>query len=238
MSLKEELICVLECLSIVLFFSYFFYRSIFPVVSIIIVFPFYRRYKKKYLSKKRIKALTLQFREMLNSLAGAISAGYSLENAVSEACKDMKELYGSSSYIVRELVSIETGLRNNQSIEKLFLLFGIRSSVEDIDQFAGVIAIGKRYGGNLNETMEEAISTIDEKISVEQEIDSMLKAKVYELKVMELVPFAIILYIEITSRNYFKNLYHTTVGVVIMTICMVLYLFAVYLAEKIIHIQV
>lgn len=190
------------------------------------------------MAEKRRKIITFQFREMLSSLSGTVTAGYSLENAVKEVCGDMKDLYGKNSFIVKELAVIEKGINNNQPVEQLFLYFGMRSGVEEIDQFAAVLAIGKHYGGAINEVMEDAIDTIDEKIAVKQEIDTMLQAKEYELRVMEIIPFAIILYIELTSRNYFKDLYHSLAGILIMTICLLVYLLAVYLAEKIIRIPI
>lgn len=238
MNLKEEMQSFLECLFFISVMSYFFYRSIIPIITVVPIYPFYRNIKKKRLAERRKKELSFQFKEMLNSMVSAISAGYSLENAVVEAYGDMKELYGKNSYIVNELYLIRKGILNNQAVEKLFLALGMRSHVEDIEELAMVMVIGKQYGGNLNELIREAIWTIDEKIALEKEIYTMLQAKRYQLKLMEAIPFAIILYIEITSKNYFKDLYQSILGNGIMTVCLLIYLWSVWLGIKILKIEI
>ena len=235
---REECLCLLECFAIIGIFSYFFYRSFLPVISFVIVYPFYRKWKKKKMAEKRMKEMAFQFKEMLELLLSAITTGCSLENAVLEVCHDMRELYGKNSDTVKELMIIKKGILNNQPVEELFVSWGVRSSIEDISQFAGVIAIGKLHGGNMNEIMVDAISTIGEKISLEKEIYTMLQAKRYELRIMEAVPFVIIYYIEITSKNYFRNMYHTAAGLFIMTVCLILYILAVFWGMKIMQIQI
>lgn len=238
MSLREEIRTILECFFCISFLSYFFYRSFLPLIVVIPIYPFYRSYKKKSLAENRKKELSFQFKEMLNSMVSALSAGFSLENAIVESYADMKELYGENSYIANELYIIRNGILNNQAVEKLFLTFGVRSHVEDIESLAMVMVIGKQHGGNLNELIREAIWTIDEKIGLEKEIYTMLQAKRYQLRVMEVIPFAIIFYIEMTSKNYFTDLYHTILGNVIMTICLLIYLCSVRMGKKILRIEI
>lgn len=238
MNLKDNVLCLLEILAILLFFSYFFYRTIYPLVSIFLIYPKYRKYKKEKLIEKRRQQLVVQFKDMLGSLSGALYAGYSLENAVKEAYMDMVKLHGKESYIVQELVVIMRGVRNNQPVEKLFLSFGKRSGIDDIDSFSQVIAIGKRSGGNINKIIQDAIQNVEEKITVEQEITTMLQQKKYELMIMKAIPFVMIFYIEMTSKNYFKGMYGSPCGVLVMTACLVVYLVAVNMANRIIEIKV
>lgn len=238
MSLKDNALCMLETVAILFFFSYFFYRAVYPLISIFFIYPRYRKYKKEKLIKKRRQQLVVQFKDMLGSLSGALCAGYSLENAVKESYTDMVKLHGKESYIVQELLVIMKGVRNNQAVEKLFLSFGKRSGIDDIDSFSQVIAIGKRSGGNINKIIQEAIQNIEEKITVEQEIKTMLQQKKYELMIMKGIPFVMIFYIEMTSKNYFKNMYESIGGVLVMTICLTIYLLAVKMANQIIEIRV
>lgn len=238
MSLKDNVLCLLEIVAILLFFSYFFYRTVYPLISIFLIYPTYRKYKKDKLIQKRRQQLVVQFKDMLGSLSGSLYAGYSLENAVKEAYMDMVKLHGRESYIVKELVVIMKGVRNNQPVEKLFLSFGKRSGIDDIDSFSQVIAIGKRSGGNINRIIQEAIQNIEEKITVEQEIETMLQQKKYELTIMKGIPFVIIFYIEMTSKNYFNSMYGSLGGVLVMTVCLMVYLLAVKMANQIIEIRV
>lgn len=238
MTRQDKVICLLEAVAILAFFSYFFYRSIYPMIFIFLVYPKYKKYKKKILAQKQRYELTLQFKDMLVSLSGALHAGYSMENAIKESYVDMVALHGKESYITGELLLIMKGISNNQPVEKMLLSFGRRSGVEDIENFAQIIAIGKQSGGNINRITHGAIHNIEEKISVEQEIKTMLQEKKYELMIMKAVPFVLIFYIELTSKNYFNSLYKTMGGALIMTICLVVYLLAVMWSDKVLGIDI
>ena len=55
---------------------------------------------------------------------------------------------------------------------------------------------------------------------------------------MNMVPFFIIFYISISSPGFFDVLYHNPFGIVLMSICMVVYMAAYLMSEKIVNISV
>ena len=71
-----------------------------------------------------------------------------------------------------------------------------------------------------------------------EEIDTMLRGKQYEQKIMRAVPLLILIYMDLTSPGFFSVLYGSLLGRAIMTGCLAVYLAALYLAEKISNIQV
>ena len=75
-------------------------------------------------------------------------------------------------------------------------------------------------------------------VSQEQEIQVMISAKKMEANVMSVVPFLIILYLDTTSAGFFDVLYHNPVGIVVMSVCLVVYLVAVLLMQKLMEINV
>ncbi len=161
-----------------------------------------------------------------------------MENAFRGAFEEMKGFYGEKSDIVKELAIIKRGLNNNAGLTGLIRDLANRSGIKDISDFAGVLYIGKQTGGNINRIMESYINVIDEKVAVMQEIDTMVSAKRFEQKIMNMVPFLIIFYIELTSPGFFESLYHNLAGVVIMTVALAVYVFSVYMSEKIVDIKV
>ena len=167
-----------------------------------------------------------------------LKAGYSVENAFREAKKDMDLLYGEKSLISRHFERICKGLKNNIPLEKLLFAFGQESQNTDIQEFAGVFAVAKRSGGNMTEIIGRSISVISQKVEVEKEIDVLISAKRMEARIMNVVPFFIIFYINLTSRGFFEPLYHNVFGIVLMTICMAVYIAAYLLSEKIVNISV
>lgn len=218
--------------------AYFFYRSLLACLFLLPVFVFFLQEKKKELAKKRRQELSVQFKDMIMSLSANQKAGYSVENAVREAYRDMVMLYGKDSYICQELSFIQKGLDNNVVLEQLFYHFGVRSHVPDILQFAQVFLIAKRNGGNMTEILAETAGTMEQKIEVDREIQVLISSKQMEQKIMNAVPFLIIFYISITSKGFFDVLYHNAAGIVIMTICLIVYFIAFRMSRQIVEIEV
>ncbi len=223
---------------VVLFFSWFFYRSLFAVLFLApLMIPFCRRMEivKK---EKRKEELTQQFKEALGSLITAQRAGYSAENSFRETYKEMEMLYGSTSAICRELLTVVRGMDAGISIEILMAEFGERSDIADIREFAATFAIARRSGGNMVEIMARTVSLLQDRMDVENEINVLVSAKKMEQKIMDVVPFAIVLYIGATSKDFFEPLYHNATGIAVMSVCLVVYLAAYALSEKIVSINI
>ncbi|MBE5844773.1 MAG: hypothetical protein E7302_11510 [Butyrivibrio sp.] len=190
--------------------------------------------------KKRIEnhELGVQFKDALMSVSTAQKAGYSIENSFAEAGKDMKLLYGKNSPICRELSKIELGIKNNIPIETMIKELGVTSKNKDIEEFAGVFLVAKRSGGNMTEIIERCVNVIGKRIAVENEIDVLIAAKRMEAQIMEVVPFGIIAYVGFTNPGFLNPLYGNPLGISVMTVCLVIYIAAYLMIEKIIAIEV
>ena len=188
--------------------------------------------------EKRKKELTFQFRDLCESVVTALKAGYSADNAFREAYRDMVFLYGEKSDICRHLLEIDGGLQNNVPLEELLYDFGEESEVEEIREFAEVFSIARHTGGDLVRIMERTNALIQNRLEVEAEIDRLLQSRRFEQRIMDVVPFAIALYVQATSQGFFDALYHNPAGILVMTGCLGAYLAAFSLSEKIVEIRV
>ena len=90
----------------------------------------------------------------------------------------------------------------------------------------------------MTEVIERSALVIEEKIKTEKEIQVLISARKLEQKIMNVVPFAILLYVGITSKEFFDVLYYNSAGVIIMTVCLAVYLGAVLLSRRIVNIEV
>ena len=235
---KEMLIYGLESVGIVLFFSYFFYHSLLAAIPLIPVGIFFLERKRKELSKRQRNTLKLQFKETILCISAGMRAGYSAENAFRESYKDMVRMFGAGSLICKELQYIIGGMQNNIPIEELLYDFGNRSSVDEIKEFGDIFAISKKNGGNIGQVITQTVEMISRKLEVDREIETLVSAKKLEQNIMNLVPFFILVYVNMTSKGFFQVLYHNLVGNMIMTIGVVVYIGAIFLEDKIMDIQV
>ena len=235
---KDRLRYQIAGIFLLILLASFFYRSLWAIPFLSPFYFLYCNESKKLLEKKYRKEITLQFKDAILSLAVSMKAGYSVENAFRQAYGDMLILYGKESRICQEFYRIIVGMGNNLVLEGMLQELGKRSGAEDIQEFAEVFAAAKRNGGNLTEMMEKTAAIISEKVETEKEIEVLLSARRMEQQIMNIVPFGILLYINMTSAGYFDVLYHNIAGVLIMTVCLGAYLAAIMISMKIVNIEV
>jgi tight adherence protein B len=233
LSFIEYLIYAAGYFSILLVLFILFYDSVIPVFFAAPFIILYYRYIRKYLCSRRKNQLVLQFRDMMNSISVSLSSGYSIENALREAQKEMAVLYGEKSYIYYELTLMNKRLALNIPIEEVFSDFAKRSECGDIFMFSQILVIAKRNGGDLISIIKSSTETIAEKIDINREIETAQAAKRFEQNIMFIMPVAIMLYIRISSPGFFDSVYHNITGISVMSICLAIYFAAVILGLKI-----
>lgn len=177
--------------------------------------------------------MLLQFKECVLSVSASLNAGYAVENAFAESIKDMEIMFGKDCEIVEELSKLCRGLQNNETMETLLQDLAHRSGLEELVEFAEVFAIAKRNSGNIPATIEIYSRIITNKLELQTEIETLLSAKRLEQRVMNIMPFFIVLYLEYTNPGYFNMMYHNILGVGIMTLALVVYMTAYVLSERI-----
>lgn len=238
LSIREELECTLEGLFIIAVFSWFFYRSIYAFFLLIPILFYYRKEKRGRIRREHSQKLEREFRELLMCVSVNLQAGYSIENAFLESHRDMMNLFGSSSAIVGELQIIRRGMQNKIPLEQLLADLGKRCPGGEIAEFSEVFQVAKKTGGKWLEVMKKTIDMIQEKAEIKEEIETLIHAKRMESRIMCLIPFFILFYINLTSKGYFDPLYHNLAGICIMSGCLGIYCFSVYWIRKITEIIV
>lgn len=227
-----------QALLLTAFLDYLFYASVWVMAAAPAVIGFYLKRKREQLGRRRRKRIGGQFRDMLGSLCVALRAGYSMENALGECRKDLEKLYGREAELAEELRYMQGQLAVSVPVERLLQELGERTGVEDIESFAGVYAIAKRTGGNLEKVLRSAAGRLHDKMEVAVEIEASLAAKRMEQRVMGLMPCAIILYLRLLSPGFLDPLYGNPAGAAAMTFCLAVYAAALRVGERIVEIEV
>lgn len=225
-------------MGIVCLIAYLFYRSMLAVPLLVPLFVWYLYQWELTCMKKKERAFQIQFKEALQALSSSLNVGYSMENAVKEARRDLSLLYSPNERIMRELSLIVHQLNMNVTAEQAFTEFANRVSQEDAVNFATVVVTAKRSGGDLLMILRSSITQICDKIEVQKEIQTLIAAKRMEFLVMSAIPFGILFYMRFSFPEFMGVLYGTVLGVCLMTGCLIIYLGAFYLGRKIIEIEV
>ena len=146
---------------------------------------------RNILKKRSLRKLLMQFRDMLDAMKASVSSGRNLYGAVSDCIRDTESLHGKNGMIVSELKQISDGMRNGADPGDLFRDLAERSGLEDVADFAGILGVTAKTGGDIRRTVSECRDVICAKIRTEAAIRATVASNKNELYVMSLMPFAV-----------------------------------------------
>ena len=238
LSKKELLQYILLYTALDICISYLFFYS---WVAFLVLFPglyFFLRQQKKELLKKQKREMQVQFMNGIQLMAASLQAGYSAENALKEAAKELKKVCREDSAVVLEFDWMVSQTEIGRNLEELFLDFARRSSVEDILSFAEVFLTAKRSGGDLLMIIRNTTFCIRQKQETMQEIETTLSGKIMEQNIMSLIPLLILAYVKVTSPEFLEGMYGNITGTAVMGICFGVYMGAYFWGKKIVQIEV
>lgn len=218
--------------------GYLFYDSWLSVLLVIPGLCLYLVQWQKEQCHKKEQEFREQFKTGIQAMASAMNVGYSVENAVREAARDMKPLFQKECRIQKEFNRMIHQLDMNRTAEQVLSEFAERVSQEDVDSFVTVFITAKRTGGDSITIIRNAVRDIGEKIEVEKEIQTFLAAKKLEFKVMCVIPFGIILYMRLAFPEFMGVLYGNLLGVVLMSVCLGIYVAAYKIGRDLVDIEV
>lgn len=234
----EYLKAFLQGVGILLAVSYLFYGT---WICVILFSPYLIRYIRsweKQTIKKKQAAFRLQFKEAIQSISAGLNVGYSVENAMREASRDLRGMYRKDERILQELSYMIRQIQMNMTAELALQEFATRTGDEDVQTFVTVFNIAKRSGGDTMEMIRNAVRQMGEKIDVEREIQTMISAKKTELRIMTIIPFAMIAYLRLSFPELIRVLYGNVAGILIMSVCLLIYLLSYEMGKRIVEIEV
>lgn len=235
---KEKALFLLEALLLVFLLGELFFSSLIAALFLLpLGLVFYRKQKEDW-NRKRQQKRKEEFRELLLGISSALSAGYSMENAWKNAAAEYRQNESVSKEMLLELKRMQKKLEMNEGLERVLYEFSERIDLEEAKSFSDIFHFVNYSGGNMNRIIHSTISRIEDKIEVEREILSVTAARRLEARIMNLIPFGILAYLRLASPGYLDPLYHNLAGIVLMTVCLLVYIGAYALAERMVVIEV
>ena len=234
---KEMLIMILKSAGAVILLDHFFYRSLWVLVILIPLGIAFLLLQIKLMADKKRAEFRQQFKELLMLSSTLQRAGYSVENSILKSHKDIRYMFGRASPICRLLREISSAAANRGSAGEVFVRVGRQCGMEEIEDFGSVYEIAYQKSGNMSEIMDKAAESIIERTEVENEIYVSISKSRFEMKIMNMMPFFIMAYISLTGRGYFDVMYHNLPGIVVMSACMIVYIFAYVWGVRIVSVK-
>lgn len=239
MSPREYLFYTAAAALVIYMVGYIFYHSHWLSMLITPAAMLYPKVRTKETIKRRKNNLNLQFRDMIYSLSSSLTAGKSVELAFKDVLKDLEILYPDpATDIIAESEYIVRKIEMNETIETALQDFAGRSHLEDIENFADVFRTCKRTGGNIVEIIRNTSNIISDKIEIKQEIETLLAAKKFEQKVLNVVPIVLMVILSSSAGDYMAPIFSTAAGRIATTVSMALLFTGYMISQSIMNIEV
>lgn len=190
---------------------------------------------RNMLKNRRDKALRIQFRDLLETLATSLASGNTVMDAFANAREDLLNQYVEGDLIIRELEEIQTGIQNGQNLEVMLTAFGDRSGNEDIQNFSNVIANCFRIGGDFKNAVRKTRDVISEKMAIEEEIRTKVASNRLQHNAMCIMPICLVALMKAMSSSFAENL-ASPVGVLVTTVAIGIFVGSYFWGRKIIEI--
>lgn len=194
---------------------------------------------KSYRIKQRKKVVLYQFKDCLYSFSSSFFSGRHMPEAIKEAIVYLTSIYGEKALLVNELCNMSSSIESAKEDDCiLWITFGNKSGIEDIQNFAEIYACCRETGGDLTEVVNRAAKIISDKIDTEKQIDSMLSQRKLEGRMIATMPIVILLFLNLTAADHIKVMYVTWQGHLIMAVLIAIMALGLYIIERIVNIEI
>ena len=198
--------------------AYLLYRNL--LFSVVII-PFTGKIKSfvtEEIIKRRRRRYMAEFKDFLFMTSTAIGAGRSMKDAIGEAIPSISNIYGAGSVLAGDLaMAYERMEKGGENDVAVLNDLADASGLEDVHDFVTIYSICKITGASLITALNKAAGVIMEKMTIDREIEELVRRKEGEGLVIFVMPAAIILFLNLTSPDYIAPLYETIAGRLIMT---------------------
>ena len=103
---------------------------------------------------------------------------------------------------------------------------------------AEIFGFAKRSGGDFPQIIRTTAARISAKIEVEREVDTVIAGKKLEGKIMSVMPFFILAYLNLASGEFIDPLYGNLAGVLVMSAALLVFVGAMAINRRISDIRV
>jgi len=215
-----------------------YYDSFLEVPFLLPLIWLWHREREAHRKQKEDEQFRQMFREWILLLSSSLSAGYSVENAMGQSCRELKLMFPKGGPMLEELREMLAKAGNNQRPETLLSEMAEKHPFAEVKSFVEVFCTARTSGGSLNAVIRSTASQMAEIMDTRREIDTILAAKVFEQRIMTAMPAAVLLYVRLGSGEFLEGLYHNPAGIGVMTVCLGIYLAAYLIGKRMVQFEI
>jgi tight adherence protein B len=181
---------------------------------------------------RRKAAFLAQMPETLQLIAGSLSSGYSLPQAIDAATRDAAPPI--STELDRALVEARLGVPIEDALD------GVAARMQSVD-FSWVvmaIRIQREVGGNLSEILNTTAATLRERERLRRQVQVLSAEGRLSAWILGGLPIAFTIYLVLARGDYLEPLYTTLLGWALIILAVILMVVGIFWLRKSVKVEV
>ena len=182
--------------------------------------------------EKRRNAFTEQLSDCLTTVANALRAGYSFQQAMDVVSKEMEPPISS------EFERVSTDIAMGVTLEEALEQMNARVASPDFDLVVTAVLIQREIGGNLAQILDTISDTINERIRMKREIKALTAQGRFSAWVLILLPFVTAAFCYVFNHDQTMLLFTEESGRIALAVALVMEFLGFVVIQKIVDIEV
>ena len=182
-----------------------------------------RRYIKYLMENDLLKAITI----MNNSFKSGRSIYETIHIVASEIDGPLKD----------EFSLMERDLDYGLEIETVFERFNKRVNLKEVGYITTSLTILNKTGGNIVSVFSSIEKTVFSNKKLQEELHNLSAASKALYRILVVIPFIFVFIIYILDPQYFIPLFSSTLGIVILSLIIIIYISYIIIVKKIIKLK-
>jgi len=216
----------------------FYHQTVFSMFAALAFVPVVVVMRIGGSKRKRMNNLLRQFQNFLDSLVVSLQSGRTELGSIESAAEDLALMYSEKADIVKETRLIVQKFNNRQKIGEALMDFAERCGLEDVKVFAEVYSAIEGKGDKTREIVARTQKILADKIEIEAEIKTIISGAANELNIIVVIPVFLVAIMGFMGGELMAGLFETTIGHVVATISILIFVGAYFLGKKMSNIDV
>lgn len=184
-----------------------------------------------YYFQKHKNAFTEQLGDCLITIADALRAGYSFQQAMEVVAKEMK------SPISQEFIRTSNDVKMGMSLEDALEQMNSRVDSADFTLVVTAVLVQREVGGNLAQILDTISDTIMERIRMKREINSLTAQGRLSSIILLILPFALGIATFIVNPDQTSVFFEETIGKILLIVSIIMDIIGFIIIQRIVNIE-
>ena len=180
---------------------------------------------------KRRKAFTEQLGDCLTTVANALRAGYSFQQAMDVVAREMEP--PMSTEFERVTTDVAMGVTLEDALQQMNRRVGSR----DFDLVVTAVLIQREIGGNLAQILDTISYTINERIRMKREINALTAQGRFSAWVLMILPFIVAAFCWVFNHDQMLIFGNEDIGRIALVAIIVMQIFGFIVIRRIVDIE-